>query len=192
MAGRAAAGVRRGREIAAWELRQQGWSSGRIASELGVARSTVWKMLARVDRRALAQFEDQVMRQKVEQTEQLQQIVDEALQAWERSKQDVEMGTTTTGRAHVSRGGNVVDLPDLAVTQRRPQNGNPAFLAQALRALSGMREIWGLNAPRQRELDGKDRSSPASLFADLSDEELERRIAEAEGEMPLGEVPEEA
>src|SRR5438876_388853 len=34
------------------------------------------------------------------------------------------------------------------------QSGNPALLAQAIKALADQRQIWGLNSPEKREVSG--------------------------------------
>jgi transposase len=84
------------RERRAWELRQKGWSHRRIAAELGIDDSTVTKALQRVTKRALIDLKDKVEEMKTEQTFQLDHIQDEAMQAWERSKEDAELSRTVT------------------------------------------------------------------------------------------------
>jgi hypothetical protein len=78
--------VAREHERKAWDLRQQGWTHGRIAAEVGLERSSVTKILARLSDRYLKQFQEDVGRVKAEQTAQLEHLYFEAVSAWERSQ----------------------------------------------------------------------------------------------------------
>jgi predicted transcriptional regulator len=139
--------VTRERERRAWDLRQRGWTQQRIADELGITHQAVSALLKRLDRRFLAKSDDLIAAQKAAQTQQLQYIADEALQAWERSKLDAETVVTTSGRAHVSKEGDVTLLPDETKVQIQGQSGDPRLLDQARGALEDIRKVWGIDAP---------------------------------------------
>src|SRR5437763_3438870 len=136
-------------ERRAWELRvTHCWKTQAIADELGVSRSTVCRMLRQMNERLAAEFREQLEALRVEQSEQHMAIAEQALAAWQRSLQATVTTTVTGGRATVSREGDLVPLPDQVVQQRREQTGNAALLGNALKALSAISDIWGLNAPR--------------------------------------------
>ncbi len=68
----------------------------------------------------------------------------------------------------------------------RDGGGNPALLAQALKALADVRAIWGLNAAERREVSGPN-GGPIQIDAEGIRDELNRKLArlaagdEAEG-----------
>jgi predicted transcriptional regulator len=82
------------READAWDLRCKGWTEQRIADKLGVTRMAVSKILKRVSTRRYKELAAAVEEQKVVQTEQLDHILGEALDAWERSKESAEKTRT--------------------------------------------------------------------------------------------------
>lgn len=114
-------------ERRAWALRQRGWTQERIAEELKLTQRGVGVILARLSKRYLASLGNDVNRHRAQQTTRLEHILDEAMQAWERSR-DAEGS-------------------DGAV---------PAFLDQARGALADLRKLWGLDAPKRHELTGAD------------------------------------
>jgi hypothetical protein len=82
----------REREAQAWQWSCLGWPVSRIAEELGVAIPSVYHMLHRVEKKLLAEMVDLTEREKRRQTTALHHLLDEALQAWERSKQETAVG----------------------------------------------------------------------------------------------------
>ena len=116
-------------ERRAWELRQQGWTQGRIAVALGVDSSAVCRILARLRERYLRELTRKISRYKAEQTAQLEHLYDRALQAFEMSQ-----------------------LPEVLGGSARP--GDHRFLEQARSVLADIRKIWGLDAPTQLEHAG--------------------------------------
>jgi len=149
--------VVRERERQAWALRQQGWTHARIAATLEVDPSTISKMLSRLCDRALKEITEDVLRMKADQSNRLDHIIDEALQAWERSKKDaVEVTTETTvviepadeGEAEVERA-----MPGQIVTRKvKGQVGDTAYIAEARAALADLRKLWGLNEPEKKDI----------------------------------------
>ncbi len=113
-------------ERRAWEMRISGEKNlAAIAAELinpatgkPISTSTVSRMLSRVEQRLAKEFANQAEHVKARQTALLERIVDEALDAWRRSKEPAETVTVTQGRA-ANREGEVVPLPDQVVRQVR-------------------------------------------------------------------------
>lgn len=69
------------REVDAHRLHREGRTQQQIAAELGVSQPGVSRILARIDRRALATMVDEVERVRVRQTSQLAWLAAEALKA---------------------------------------------------------------------------------------------------------------
>ena len=86
------AALSREREAKAWHYSCLGWPVSRIAEELGVAIPSVYHMLHRVEKKLLAEMVDLTEREKRRQTTALHHVLDEALQAWERSKEENHVG----------------------------------------------------------------------------------------------------
>jgi DNA-binding transcriptional ArsR family regulator len=127
----------------AWELRQRGRSQAQIAAIVGVGQSTVSRWLDELERRELARLSDRIGREKVRQTYVLEHLCSEALFAWERSK--LPLKRVRSRKAGRVGGGASVDLVDV-----EERDGDPVFLEVAMRALDGIRDVWGLNvAPRR-------------------------------------------
>ena len=78
-----------------------------------------------------------------------------------------ETTTVTGGRATVSREGDLVPLPDQIVQQRREQTGNAALLGKAMEALSAIRAIWGLDAPKRQDVTTAGEPMKAYVGIDL-------------------------
>jgi hypothetical protein len=138
----------------AWELRLLGHSQQRIAAELGVSQQLVSRLLQKIEQRLFAEFRDRAEAEKALQTARLESIFAQAMAAWARSCEDAEKVTTVSGRSKVFEDGAAVTLPDLRTVSRQGQTGNPALLAQAMKALSDIRDLWGLNSPQRTEISG--------------------------------------
>lgn len=163
MAARPPLQVTRNREKEAWELRQRFWTEQRIADHLGIERSTVSKMLDRVERRLAEELAQAALPIKSRQTAQLEHIASEAYEAWERSKEPAELERVVTAETSVV-GGALGDDGPVEVTlpavetrttnESKGQTGDPAHLNTAMKALADIREIWGLDAPKKNEHSG--------------------------------------
>lgn len=180
-------------ERRAWELRQKGWKEQRIADELEVNVSSVSRMLKRVESRLAKEFTESAARIKARQTAQLEHIHEEALEQWERSCLDAEITRTVTKRVESKPKGRrdddaeedeeVTSTEEFLVektTEIRGQSGNAALLAQAREALSDIRDIWGLNAPKTQELSGPG-GGPIAI------REIEVRLTPSDDDQPSGE-----
>lgn len=148
-AGRTPREVALEREQRAWKMRQQLYTHERIAAELGVDRSTVTKMLARVGKRYLNSIQNEVATLKAEQFSQLSHIADEAMQAWRASKQPKKEARKVS-RKQTKRGDE-----ESTVAQSKEQNGDWHHLEMARAALADIRKIFGLDQAGPVNVDGK-------------------------------------
>src|SRR3972149_847519 len=136
----------REREARVWDLSSKMWTQERIAQELNLERSTISKMLKRLNERALKTVTDEVLAEKAQQVRQLKAVADEAMQAWERSK-DSRKGVVKKSSAGTSfrKGGDEV------TTTVQDQDGDPRYLETAMKALADIRKILGLDSPEKYE-----------------------------------------
>lgn len=143
MASKTTRAMREKREAVAWQLSSEGWTHQRIADQLVVDRSTVTKILQRVSSRFQGELRDTVLLEKMRQVEILHRIVDEAMQAWERSKGQEK---SATRREKEKSGGS----KEIETTQHAEENtGDPRYLAEARAAMADIRKILGLDRPMQ-------------------------------------------
>lgn len=130
----------------AWKLRERGRTLGAIARELAVDESTVSRWLGDLNRAAWKRLTGDVAHAKVFQDRVLGYLLEETLDAWERSKQprmrvreiktpDDDQGdpTKTTMR------------PGEKVTEVIQQTGDVAYTDRALAILAAQRKLWGLD-----------------------------------------------
>jgi len=148
-----------GPQAKAWSLRQRGWAQDRIAESLGVHQSQISRWLDVTNRRELARLSKHVERQKVTQTAWLEHIFDEALQAWERSKQPRARVTRRQGEAPeiLGKDGKVIGRgksPEQTATQHEQRDGDPVHLQTAMQAARELRRLWGLDAPKEEKGGG--------------------------------------
>jgi predicted transcriptional regulator len=163
------------RQRQAFDLRCKGWTDSRIAQHLGVSRQAVSKMLRRVDERALQKLGDKARRMMLQLTAQLEHLLDEAIQAWERSK---ENSKSMTKRSFVPREGEKptaageagaadkegeakaqppagVEIPLDQVTMHQESScGDTIYLDKAMEAIAQLRRVWGVDASNSEE-EGK-------------------------------------
>ena len=144
-------------ESRAWDLAQRAWTQRRIARELGVSQPAVCGMLARVNSRVLKRLEADVALKKAEQTQILEHLLDEAVQAWDRSKTPRKRASKkTTSRQSGVAGpdGNPVAPNESSIQEATERDGDPAFIGLARDILADIRTIWGLDAPARVESRG--------------------------------------
>jgi predicted transcriptional regulator len=176
MAARPPIQVTRQREKEAWELRQQFWTEQRIADHLGIERSTVSKMLDRVERDLAERLAEEALPIKARQTAMLERVAEEAFEQWKRSCEDAEVERISTKEVNLvndeDEGAIAIPAVEVKTTnERKGQSGNPALLEKAMNALADVRKIWGLDAPVKSEsnvnqtvkawVDWPDDSSPS-------------------------------
>lgn len=80
------------KEARAFQLRKMGWTQDRIAAEVGMTQQGVAKALKRITARFYKEFMADVKAIKEEQVVQLDQVADESMQAWYKSKSSDEPG----------------------------------------------------------------------------------------------------
>lgn len=140
------------REQEAWRLRLLGWTQQRIADHLGCEQSTISYALARMADKLSAEFREHAEQVKAEQAAALLDIFRKAMEQWDRSCQDVQRVQVVTGRVKVEQG-MMTRLPDLETVTTEGRSGNPALLAQAMKAFAEIRAIWCPDTAKQ-EISG--------------------------------------
>jgi hypothetical protein len=121
----------RAREERAFELRCKHWSQSAIAADLGISRQAVAAALRRVERRALARLTATVGLLKARQTLQLDHLISEAYQAWEKSKKPAKkrkIRVTQTGQE--------------TTRETTGRDGDPRWIGEIRSLLSAQRDIW--------------------------------------------------
>ncbi|MEI8375475.1 MAG: helix-turn-helix domain-containing protein [Planctomycetota bacterium] len=148
------------------QLAMEGHSHKEIAAKIGVNRSTIhnWLQQQRQGRISLAGQDIAVMIADI--VERYELIYREALNAWRSSRREKPVEPRDDS-----------DTADDSKKKRSIQGegraGNAAFLGKAMAALKAIREIRGLDAPRQTQISGLG-GGPVLLAAsdELSDEQL--------------------
>lgn len=138
-------------------MRRRCFTYQRIADELGVHMITIAKNLGRIDRKAMARLHDRTVQTKIKQLDQLENLVDEAMQAWERSQKEAREVQKMTGGTGGDRTKVIV----------RMQAGNPAFLAEMRAGLADIRKILGITATAETDDD--------QIYADAAERLKQRR-----------------
>jgi transcriptional regulator len=159
------------RERQAWRLRVQGWTQERIAEHLECTQAGISKALKRIEQKLADAFVEEAREIKARQTAILEHVADEALQAWAKSKLDAEAERIVTEEVNLVNEDDEdkISVPGVKVkttNERKGQSGEPAHLAQARGALSDIRGIWGIDAPKQTDANVNVRNlSDAELIA---------------------------
>jgi hypothetical protein len=120
-------------------------------------QSSISVLLKRVERRVFDQLNEEVTEAKGRQTSQLEYLASEAIDAWERSKLDAESveetEEQTTIKAPGSAGGKELPAAVLKTKRvRKGQTGDPRHLDNAMKALTDIRAIWGIEAPKKSDV----------------------------------------
>jgi hypothetical protein len=128
--------VAREREDMIWSLRVQGLSHRAIAERVGVSHMAVSRSLERAENRLLARLERRIKYTKARQSAQLEQLLYEAMTAWEASKAPRKRVRRRTGKGETETVVEAVASP-----------GDPRFLTVALEVLRAERALWHLDKP---------------------------------------------
>jgi predicted transcriptional regulator len=152
------------RERLAWALRQEGWTQDRIAVELGIGQPAVSKALKRLSIRYHKDMAADVARVKGEQIAQLDRVVDEAMQAWERSKQSAKSLSKITKPGSGPRGQR--GQQEETTLRVDDQVGDPRHLQTAMKAMEDIRKITGANAPDEVIHDWREHAEKHGIDAD--------------------------
>lgn len=153
----------------AWQLRCKGWTLERIAREVGRDVSNVCRWLEAIEEKELARLSSTVARAKARQNAVLEHLLDESLQAWERSKAPRKRVTIREGAVVKGVDGSELQTPDGKPIRGPSQegvelidrDGEPAYLDRAFVALTQIRKLWGLDV----EPKPNDEGGPLSYAA---------------------------
>jgi len=141
-------------ELRIWSLLSEGKTPSAIARTVGIARQSVHRIIRRVEARYHKQIAASVGALKARQARTLEAVVDEALDAWERSKQPARRVRKETGRPGPgnSRSDSVDGATtDLTRTEVHSRVGDPRFLTEAREALADLRKLYGLDVPKSQD-----------------------------------------
>jgi predicted transcriptional regulator len=138
------------RRARVWKLRtEKGMSQAAIADIVGVHQTTICRDLDKIAGQVAAELVDVARREKVVQYHQLQEVVSEAFQAWEKSKESYrEIRKDATIEESVTVGEKL----RLKMIER---TGDVIYLNAALDAMGAIRDLLGLNEPKAFILDWK-------------------------------------
>jgi len=168
------------RRVKVWNLRtQEGLSQAAIAEIVGVSQTTVCRDLDKVAEQVASDLVTVAKREKVIQVHQLQAVVREAFQAWQKSKEPYK---EIKKEAVVEKKITVSEKVQSKIVERV---GNTVYLRTALEAMTDLRDLLGLEEPKtvnfnwKKELEdvGLD---PAQVFESMVQaafEELENEGA---------------
>jgi DNA-binding CsgD family transcriptional regulator len=141
-------------ELRIWTRLSEGKTPSAIAREVGIARQSVHRIIRRVEAKYNQAIGATVERLRARQARTLWAVVDEAVDAWERSKQlsrRVRKETRQPGGPRRGGGRSSGVLTDLTRTDVQSRVGDPRFLAEAREALADLRKLYGLDAPKPGE-----------------------------------------
>jgi predicted transcriptional regulator len=202
---------RTARRAQVWQLRtQEGLSQAAIAEIVGVAQTTVCRDLDFVANQVAADLTAVAKREKVIQVHQLQAIVREALQAWQKSKKpykeikretinELQEVPIDDGEVPIEDGEESSLFPSPKQTEKKmvtvsekvlskftEKVGNTIYLRTALEAMTDLRDLLGLEEPKtvnfnwQKELEDQG-LDPALVFENM----VQAAFDELENEGPI-------
>lgn len=136
--------IARQREQQCWQLRAEFKTQNEIATILGIDQTTVSKILRKVNTQASEALIVQASQTKLLQVAQLEYVAMEAMRAWERSKEASKKSSIKTKTIGKSANGRKIEDRGVSTENRE---GDAKYLHAAMKALSDIREILGINAP---------------------------------------------
>lgn len=131
------------RQLEVFSEVEGGKSQAQVARERGCSKSAINSLIAKIRRWKACQILPTIEALQKRHELLLEQIVEQSLQEWDRSKHNV---VTVVERKDAQ--GNVV------TTTTKGQCGDPRYLAEARAALDDIRKIRGANAPFKTEVSG--------------------------------------
>ena len=129
-----------------WSLLLKGKTPTAIGQEVGIARESVHRIIRRVERRYSELTHATVGELKKRQERALSAIVEDALEAFEKSKQPAQRLRHMTGKKGGMPLANGIDA-EFTESQIQTQAGDPRFLTEARGALAAIRQIYGIGVP---------------------------------------------
>lgn len=147
-------------ETQCFALRVRGFSQEAIAKRLGKSRTAVRKALDRIEKRTLARLEARVARTKARQAGQLEYLLMQAMEGWEKSKLPARKVKRKTVEVTIDVGtdGQTVrqKQPGVEVTRETTyRDGDPRWLAEARGVLQAERALWQIGKPGGEDEDGE-------------------------------------
>jgi DNA-binding CsgD family transcriptional regulator len=121
-------------ELRIWKLLSEGKTPSAIARDVGIARQSVHRIIRRVEAKYNQAIGATVERLKARQARTLWAVVDEAVDAWERSKQPARRVRKESGQSGSSRGGSRSNCDHTDLTRTDVQ--------------SRVGKLYGLDAPK--------------------------------------------
>lgn len=150
-----------------WRLYvEAGLTMQQVAEELAITKGAVSKALKRAETIGLEALKGKVEHHKLRTLERLEWAWRTSQAAWERSCE----GSTSKTSSTTERGESSVRKATIR-TDDRP--GDPRYMAQALDALKGIRELLGLDAPTKLQI-----TDPNRPYEDIPLEKLTRDCAD--------------
>lgn len=135
-----------------------------VGEEFGLAHNTIHDIREKVRRYLIPKLQREIMGIKADQTNSLEHIFCECMEAWEKSKTP-----PTEEIDHVDAEGETTHT-----LKKKSTAGEPAFINQARGALADIRSLWGID--KHYELQGQDALNPSGM--DREDYQL--KIAQAQ------------
>lgn len=158
-----------------------------IAEEFGIHRTLVNRTCQKIEKWLAPRMMDSIREIKCQHTQSLMGIFQDSMCEWERSRKPaitirVIPGKIIPGRRKEdgSFEPNIV-MPESRERTIKFQCGNPRYLESAMKALEGIREIWGANAPIKVEHSGELRV--AGMTADDARNQLAAALENARGRL---------
>jgi DNA-binding CsgD family transcriptional regulator len=155
------------REIQVMDLMLEGRTQHQIAAAVGISQPAVSKILRRVEERLLADLAWKIERQRARHTVRLEFIYGEAIRAWQASKQEA-----LRRRQRKTDGGENGEATVAEIVSEN-RHGDPRYLDEARKALSDLRNLWGVDAPERVSIEA--RTPYASMTDAALEAELERQ-----------------
>jgi len=152
------------REAQVLERLLEGQTQQQIATAEGISQAAVSKIARRIEERLLADVAYKVERQRARQTMRLEFVYQQAIRAWQDSKQDVQRRR----QRKTDRGDG--DGVTTAEVMSENRHGDPRYLDEARKALTDLRKVWGVDAPERVSID------TSVHYASMTDEALEAEL----------------
>lgn len=149
-------------EESCWRLKKHGLTNREIARELGIAPVSVHRCLKRALKRAQDELRSSVVSDVVIAKERLEGLYRAALDAYHAS-----IGERVRRRSKRRDGGEAGAVTETQI-DTEARIGDPRFLAEAYKAVDGIRKLCGLDAPTRMQVVDPERpfeSLPADALA---------------------------
>lgn len=162
------------REKIAFDLRTKGWTQTRIADHLGISQVSVSKILTRVNKKYTRLFMNRVANVKAEQVAIHNQIVEESLDAWHKSK-CIHRVTKTRAKGRIDKKGKQKTIGGDKSEEEKQLFGDTRYLDTSMKAMEHIRKIVGVGT----EDDTAERDP---IFGKVELEIIDKRTLEIENE----------